>query len=297
MANTLTGLVQTIYQGLDVVSRENVGAIMSVSRNADAAQAAVGQTVRTPITAVATASDIVAAMVPANSGGQVVTHKDFTISKSRKAEVLWTGEEILGTSQYSKILADQFAQAFRTLSNEVESDIVAAALAGATGEAFVVDGADLFSEGNVMKDAAALNRAMRDAGLDGQVRNVILDSAAQANLESAPNLFKVNESGSASIVNDGIISRLAGLNFYSSAEAAESVILTPNAVQLVARTPALPMAGDVAVDRMQVTDPKSGLVFDVAMYAGYHQVKIEVSLAWGVGVIKPESIFTVATAE
>lgn len=293
MANTLTGLVQTMYQGLDVVSRENVGAIMAVNKNAEASMAAVGQIVRTPIVPETTISPIVPAMIADNAGGQTIGYKDITITRSEKAEILWNGEEVAGTSQYGKILQDQFSQAFRKLSNEVEGDIVAAAMDDATGANIGSGSAVPFGTGG-HEDFAAINRAFRDAGADGAVKNAVLSSAALANLQGAnPSLYKANEANSDQLLRDGIVTRVQGINFYDSAafDTDDSLVLTPNAVQLVARTPHLPAAGDAAMDRMTVVDPKSGLAFDVAMYAGYHQVKIEVGLAWGVSVIKPEHVF------
>jgi hypothetical protein len=38
---------------------------------------------------------------------------------------------------------------------------------------------------------------------------------------------------------------------------------------------------------MVITDPRSGLSFEVAMYRQYRQVRYEVSAAWGSAVIKP----------
>jgi hypothetical protein len=59
-----------------------------------------------------------------------------------------------------------------------------------------------------------------------------------------------------------------------------------SAIVLGARPPKIP-AKDLAADRMLVTDPLSGITYDFAMYAGYYQTIYEVSLVWGVAVIKP----------
>lgn len=61
-----------------------------------------------------------------------------------------------------------------------------------------------------------------------------------------------------------------------------------NAIQLIARTPAMPKGGDSAEDVTIVTDPVSGISFQVALYREYRQVRYEVGLAWGVKLIKPE---------
>ena len=37
-----------------------------------------------------------------------------------------------------------------------------------------------------------------------------------------------------------------------------------------------------------MTDPRSGITFEVAMYPQYRQMQYEISAAWGVQAIKPE---------
>lgn len=69
---------------------------------------------------------------------------------------------------------------------------------------------------------------------------------------------------------------------------AANVAFSQDALHLVTRQPALPQEGDSAIGRMMITDPRSGLVFEVAMYPGYRKVKAEVSIAWGVKATKPE---------
>lgn len=61
-----------------------------------------------------------------------------------------------------------------------------------------------------------------------------------------------------------------------------------NAIQLATRPPARPSNGDLASDVTMVTDPVSGLTFQVAMYPGYYGVKYEIALCWGWKLVKPE---------
>lgn len=61
-----------------------------------------------------------------------------------------------------------------------------------------------------------------------------------------------------------------------------------SAVVLATRAPALPEEGDMAEDRVMITDPRTGMSFEVSMYKLYKRVRYEVAAAWGVKNIKPE---------
>lgn len=69
-----------------------------------------------------------------------------------------------------------------------------------------------------------------------------------------------------------------------------NMIFNRNAIVLATRVPARPAQGDSAIDVMQVTDSRSGITFEVAVYPQYRQVQYEISVAWGVKVIKPEHV-------
>jgi len=59
-----------------------------------------------------------------------------------------------------------------------------------------------------------------------------------------------------------------------------------SAIQLALRTPAVPEEGDSADDRTVLTDPRTGISLEFAMYKQYRRVRYEVGAAWGAAVMK-----------
>jgi len=72
------------------------------------------------------------------------------------------------------------------------------------------------------------------------------------------------------------------------ATSARNMAFNRSAIVLAARQPARPAEGDLAIDVTSVTDPRSGLTFEISVYPGNRMVRYEVALAWGVKNIKPE---------
>ena len=73
-----------------------------------------------------------------------------------------------------------------------------------------------------------------------------------------------------------------------SAASTRNMCFARSALVLAARAPSLPEEGDMAVDREIITDPRSGLSLEFALYKGYKKVRYEVGLAWGVKNVKVE---------
>lgn len=69
-----------------------------------------------------------------------------------------------------------------------------------------------------------------------------------------------------------------------------NLAFSKSAIHLLMRVPAMPDGGDAADDVTVITDPQTGISFQVAMYRQYRRVTFEVGLAWGVKVVKPEAL-------
>jgi hypothetical protein len=379
MANTLTAVLPTIYEALDVVSRELVGFIPAVTRNTSAERAAVSQNITYPVVPSITTENITPGASPASSGDQTIGSLTMTISKSKAAPIRWTGEEQRSLSvgdrpQIGNILRDQFAQAFRALTNEIEADL--AALYVEASRAYGTAGTAPFGTNNDFTDLSNAYAILDQNGAPSTDRHLVLNSLAMANLRGKQSqVFKVNEAGTADTLRTGSIGDLLGFMIHNSSQvkahtkgtgtgylvnnasgyaigsttiAADTgsgtiiagdiltnsqagrdankyvvktalatgslTIANPgnlvawvdndslavgnnytanlafsrNAIHLVTRQPAMPEGGDDADDVATVTDPFSGLSFQVAIYRQYRQVKYEIGLAWGVKMVKPE---------
>lgn len=219
MANTLTGIIPTIYAGLHVVSRELIGFIPNVQRDAMAQSGAVGQTVRSPVVPQNTLEDIVPGNDPADSGDQTMGFVDVTITKSKAYPIRWSGEEQLSLTKdgvINTVLRDQFAEGFRTLANAVEADL--GGLYTAASRAYGTAGTTPFGTANDMTDLAEANRILDENGAPASGRVMVVGSAARAKLEGKHSeLFKANEAGTDGLLRSRELRQLMGFTMGYSA--------------------------------------------------------------------------------
>lgn len=220
MANTLTGLTPTIYEALDIVSREMIGYIPAVTRNTSAERAALNQSILVPIAPPTTTATNTPGVTAPNTGDQVISNVEMTINKSKHAPIRWNGEEqrgLINAGSYAGILRNQFVQAFRALVNEVESDIHATAYINAS-RAYGTAGTAPFGTAGDLSDIAQLAKILDDNGAPVTDRQFVAGSSAMANLRGKQSvLFKVNESGTDALLREGILGRLEGFDVHNSA--------------------------------------------------------------------------------
>ncbi len=374
--NTLTNLIPDAYAALDVVSRELVGFIPAVARDPRADRVAVGQTLRSAVAPVNSAGgDIVPAMSVPSAANQTIANKAFTLTKSRYFPFSWSGEDIMAVDAgpgFLTIQQNQIAQAFRAAINEMEADIATAAALGACRAFGATAGtAPLFT------DWAQAKKILDDNGAPISDRHSVIDTTAGVALRSTSNLYKVNEGGDASLLRQGLLGNLFGLDIRESAQiqtatagtganytttnagyaigtttlhvitgtgtilagdivtfagdtnkyviatgfagdgTGDIVLAAPglrkamstatkamtilgtstrncafsrNAIILGTRLPAAPPQGDMAIDKQTITDPRSGISFELALYPGWHMNVYHVGVAWGVSVEKAEHL-------
>lgn len=377
MSNTLTGLTTTIYNALDVVSRELVGFIPAVSSDMTYDRAAIGQTVTSPVAPTAFATDITPAVTPPNDGDQTIGSVSMTIQKARRVPVRWNGEEKRGLdnngASYNVILRDQFAQGMRALVNEIESDL--AGLCLKASRVYGTPGTVPFATN--LSEAAQLRKILSDNGAPMGDLQMVLDTTAGASMRTLGQLTKANEADDTSLLRRGVLLDVHGFQIRESAQVktiaagtgasattnaagylagatvitlasagtgtllagdiisfagdankyvvavgdtdvsnggtftlaapglrkaipaaataitvisatTRSMAFARSAIALATRAPALPKQGDSADDRMLITDPVSGLTFEISLYKQYRQIQYEIALAWGTALVKTE---------
>jgi hypothetical protein len=178
-----------MYNALDVVSRELVGFIPAVTMDATYTRAAVGQTVTSPVTPAASAIDVTPGVTYPDVGDQTIGNTTMTITKARAVPIRWNGEERLGVdnngAQYNVIFRDQVAQAMRTLTNEMESDL--AGLYANASRAYGTAGTTPFASSTT--ELMQARKILVDNGAPFGDIQAVLDTGAGANVRT---LYGIN---------------------------------------------------------------------------------------------------------
>jgi hypothetical protein len=113
-----------------------------------------------------------------------------------------------------------------------------------------------------------------------------------------PNVYMVNSysAGIITIGGPGLQTAIADNTAITTGNSyAPNVAFAKSALVLAARAPAMPIGMDgkpidAADDMMMITDPVSGLSFQLTQYRQYRQIYWEIGLAWGVKAVKPDHI-------
>jgi hypothetical protein len=191
-----------------------------VFKNSSAELAALNQSITYPLAPASAAQDITPAVTAPDAGDQTIGDGSLVISKSRGVPIRWNGEEQkAGTNSgwYAQLLQNQFAQAIRTLTNEVESDL--GLLYKKFSRAYGTAGTAPFGTANDLSDFAQVKKILLDNGCgEGDLR-MVLGTTAGANMEGKQSgLFKANEAGTDALLREGMITRVQGFGLGKSAQ-------------------------------------------------------------------------------
>lgn len=221
MANVLTDLAADIYKAADTVGRELTGAVSSVIVNGDGSErVALGDTVRSHFTRQPSASaSITEAMTIPEGTDQTVDNKTLTISKAQSIQIPWTGEDIKHVdngSGFESVYGDQLVQAMRTLTNEIESDLLTDLYQNAS-RAYGTAGTTPFASD--FKALAELRKILVDNGcpVNDRMLTAVMDTSAGVNLRNLAQLQKANESNSDALLRQGVLLDLQGMGLKESA--------------------------------------------------------------------------------
>lgn len=369
MANTLSNLIPDVYAALDVVSRELVGALPGVTRDARADRLASNQTLRIAQTPTNTTSSFTPSMAVPSAVDQTIGNAALTLTKNKYAAFSWTGEEQYSVDQgpgFLTIQQGQIAQAFRVLVNEMENDVCDALAQGAS-RAFGTAGTTPFA--STLGDSAQVRKILDDNGAPSSARSLVINTSAGAALRTLGQLTKANESGTSMTLRDGELLNLHGFSVRESAQindatagtgasylinnsggyaigattiacdggtgtilagdivtiasnkyvvatalsggsftinapglvtavadnaaitvnatSARNLAFSSDAIVLATRLPIFPSAGDLAIDNEIITDPRTGISFDLRVYPGDGMVLYRIHALWGWKVAKP----------
>ncbi len=217
-ANNLTGLIPIIYRNLDIVSQEPVGYAPSVSRDAKASRAAIGQIItvnRTPHIAL---RPIVPAMTVPEGDGVVMDPVNMAITRSEGVPLPWRGEEIRSLESpgpgKNTVLDDEIQQAFRSLRNEIDIDL-SVEIKNTASRAVGVAGTTPFN--NKIDESADALKVMIDNGAPLSDLQMVINSTAGAQLRKNTQLTKANEAGTDATLREGVLLNLNKFKIRESA--------------------------------------------------------------------------------
>lgn len=218
MANTLTNLIPSVYEALDVVSRELVGFIPAVALSATAVRAAMNQTVYSFVAPPVSASDLTAAAIVPDDGDQTLGTTSVTITKAKYTSFRWNGEQTLGINNggpgVQAIQVNQIAQAFRMLVNLIEVDL--GALGNQASRSYGIAGTAPFASD--LSDTANVRKILDDNGAPLSDRHLIINTTAGAKMRALTQLTKANEAGDTNLLRQGVLMNIHGFDIRESAQ-------------------------------------------------------------------------------
>lgn len=220
MAVTFTSLAPEIYKAMDVVSRELVGYIPSVSINASGVnRAAKGDSVKSMVTPQSTeVTTHTPAMTVPDASAVTVAQDSFSLSSITGGEYSITGEvdaKLNNSFGAETFRVNFFAQMMRRCINSIESAIGTAVKNGAS-RAVGTAGTTPFASD--FKLVAQARQILVDNGCPQDMAwTLVLNSLAGTNLRNLATLQSAADAGSADLLRRGTLLDLQGVMIKESA--------------------------------------------------------------------------------
>lgn len=222
MPNTLTlsALAENIYKARDIVAREAIGFLNSVTVNGGEEGVSLGGTANSIVTQVPTVnSSITPAMSIPAADDQTIGVEQVVIDQTANVRIPLNGEQFLklaNTAGTQVALDQMIAQALRAITNTIEAH-VGVVVKNASSRAVGTAGTTPFASNH--NTIASLRQILADNGCpmnDGQL-SLILNTSAGTNLRNLANLYKANEAGSTDPLRRGELLNLFGFSIKESA--------------------------------------------------------------------------------
>ena len=215
MANTLTGLVQYIYDTVDNVSNEPSGLINAVTINGKAEEAALNQDISYDITAVGAERDIAPSATPPALVDETTAAGTMKLTKAKSVPFYWTGDDEAKLGQEAKtgIQNNKIAQAIRRLRNLIEIDL--GALQAQSSRAYCAHAttpAALFASN--LGEVAQVRKILVDNGAPMSDVQGVLDTTSGAALRT---LVGLGSFQGANMLNSGVLMDIYGVPLRESA--------------------------------------------------------------------------------
>lgn len=221
MSNTISAILPILQTAAYRVPRETAGFINACYKNTSETRAGKDQVVNYPIMPKLTSASVTPAATSSTGTDITVSADSIKMDNLKKVTWNWEGEPMRALKNgdiapFQDMFAQTFAQAIRTLTNEIENSLFLAAYKGAS-RAFGTAGTTPFATAADFSDFAGVARILDENGCPNVGRKLVLGSAAVNNLRAKQSsLFKVNEAGSAEFLRTGSLGSVMGFDMYYS---------------------------------------------------------------------------------
>ena len=218
MGLSLTGLANDIYTSADLVGRELVGYIPSVTMNSSDTRAAQGDTIKSAISADASTTTVTEAMSVPDDDNYSYSSSAFQLGQRKAVRIPLEGENtrtLQNNGTYSTAYGNAITQAMRALTNEIESFVFTTVKEGA---GFATGDGSLFNtSSSELNELAQARKILVDEGCPTDDISAVIDTLSGARLRQVANLLNANQAGTGDIRTQGILIPVFGINVRESA--------------------------------------------------------------------------------